>query len=63
MQRVRVQLPGTSQELLQKFRNKDVDFAAHSNTEDGNAVLFNLLGARRFIRADALQELLSFRAI
>lgn len=45
VQRVRVQLPGTSQELLQKFRNKNVDFAAHSNTEDSNAVLFNLLGA------------------
>lgn len=45
VQRVRVQLPGTSQELLQKFRSKGVDFAAHSNTEDSNAVLFNLLGA------------------
>ena len=33
VQRVRVQLPGTSQELLQKFREKKVDFAAHSNTE------------------------------
>ena len=29
VQRVRVQLPGTSQELLQRFREKSVDFAAH----------------------------------
>ena len=45
VQRVRVQLPGTSQELLQRFRDKSVDFAAHSNTEDGGAVFLNLLGA------------------
>ena len=45
VQRVRVQLPGTSQELLQRFREKGVDFAAHSNTEDGGAVFLNLLGA------------------
>ena len=45
VQRVRVQLPGTSQELLQRFREKSVDFAAHSNTEDGGAVFLNLLGA------------------
>ncbi len=44
VQRVRVQLPGTSQELLQRFREKSVDFAAHSNTEDGGAVFLNLLG-------------------
>lgn len=44
VQRVRVQLPGTSQELLNKFREKKVDFAAHSNTEDGAAVFLNLLG-------------------
>jgi hypothetical protein len=44
VQRVRVQLPGTSQELLQKFREKKVDFAAHTNTEDGGAVFLNLLG-------------------
>ena len=44
VQRVRVQLPGTSQELLQRFRDKSVDFAAHSNTEDGGAVFLNLLG-------------------
>lgn len=45
VQRVRVQLPGTSSELLQKFREKKIDFAAHSNAEDGGAVFLNLLGA------------------
>ncbi len=45
VQRVRVQLPGTSQELLTKFREKKVDFAAHTATEDGGAVFLNLLGA------------------
>lgn len=44
MQRVRVQLPGTSPELLGKFREKKIDFAAHANTEDGGAVFLNLLG-------------------
>lgn len=44
VQRVRVQLPGTSQELLTKFREKKVDFAAHTATEDGGAVFLNLLG-------------------
>jgi len=44
VQRVRVQLPGTSSELLAKFREKNIDFAAHSNTEDGGAVFLNLLG-------------------
>ncbi len=48
VQRVRVQLPGTSSELLNKFRDKKVDFAAHSNTEDGGAVFLNLLGATLF---------------
>ncbi len=47
VQRVRVQLPGTSSELLQKFREKKVNFAAHSNTEDGGAVFLNLLGEWR----------------
>lgn len=32
------------QELLTKFREKKVDFAAHTQTEDGGAVFFNLLG-------------------
>lgn len=44
VQRVRVQLPGTSPELLGKFREKKIDFAAHSNAEDGGAVFLNLLG-------------------
>jgi len=48
IQRVRVQLPGTSSELLQKFREKQVDFAAHSQTEDGSGVFLNLLGNLAF---------------
>merc|ERR1719258_584416 len=48
VQRVRVQLPGTSAELLAKFREKNVDFAAHTNDEDGQAVLFNLIGNLAF---------------
>lgn len=48
VQRVRVQLPGTSAELLSKFREKGVDFAAHANTEDGGAVFLNLLGNLAF---------------
>ena len=44
VQRVRVQLPGTSSDLLNKFREKRVDFASHTNTEDGGAVFLNLLG-------------------
>ena len=48
VQRVRVQLPGTSQELLAKFRAKGVDFAAHSQAEDGGAVVAGLLGNLAF---------------
>ena len=48
VQRVRVQLPGTSSELLRKFREKNVDFAAHTNTEDSGAVFLNLLGNLAF---------------
>ncbi|PNH06516.1 ATP-dependent zinc metalloprotease FTSH 8, chloroplastic [Tetrabaena socialis] len=48
VQRVRVQLPGTSPELLNKFREKKIDFAAHANTEDGGAVFLNLLGNLAF---------------
>lgn len=48
VQRVRVQLPGTSSELLQKFREKKVDFAAHTNTEDGSAMFLNLIGNLAF---------------
>ena len=66
VQRVRVQLPGTSQELLQKFRERKVDFAAHSNTEDGGAVFLNLLGEPAIPCADfqlscsAFSEALSY---
>ena len=48
VQRVRVQLPGTSAELLSKFREKNIDFAAHTNSEDGSAVFLNLLGNLAF---------------
>ena len=48
IQRVRVQLPGTSQELLAKFRAKGVDFAAHAAAEDGGAVAANLVGNLAF---------------
>lgn len=48
VQRVRVQLPGTSPELLNKFRDKKVDFAAHTATEDGGAVFLNLIGNLAF---------------
>lgn len=37
-----------SAELLSKFREKNIDFAAHSNTEDGGAVFLNLLGNLAF---------------
>lgn len=58
VQRVRVQLPGTSQELLQRFREKSVDFAAHSNTEDGGAVFLNLLGVQLIAKTvDALHRI------
>ncbi|GFS33986.1 FTSH protease 8 [Actinidia rufa] len=39
LQRVRVQLPGLSQELLQKFREKNIDFAAHNAQEDSGSLL------------------------
>lgn len=48
VQRVRVQLPGLSQELLQKFREKNIDFAAHNGQEDSGSVLFNLIGNLAF---------------
>lgn len=48
IQRVRVQLPGLSQELLQKFREKNIDFAAHNAQEDSGSVLFNLIGNLAF---------------
>eukprot|EP00899_Mesostigma_viride_P022969 jgi/Mesvir1/3857/Mv19820-RA.2 len=48
IQRVRVQLPGTSQELLQKFREKKIDFAAHNETENSSSAIFNILGNLAF---------------
>ena len=39
---------GTSGELLQKFREKNVDFAAHSESEDTGGVFLNLLGNLAF---------------
>lgn len=48
VQRVRVQLPGLSQELLSKFREKNIDFAAHNPQEDSGAVLLNLIGNLAF---------------
>ncbi|PKA61659.1 ATP-dependent zinc metalloprotease FTSH 2, chloroplastic [Apostasia shenzhenica] len=48
VQRVRVQLPGLSQELLQKLREKNVDFAAHNAQEDSGSLLFNLIGNLAF---------------
>lgn len=48
LQRVRVQLPGLSQELLQKLREKNIDFAAHNNQEDSGSFLFNLIGNLAF---------------
>eukprot|EP00850_Spirogloea_muscicola_P018356 SM000167S02969 [mRNA] locus=s167:210736:214488:+ [translate_table: standard] len=48
VQRVRVQLPGLSSELLAKFREKNIDFAAHNPQEDGGAVFLNLLGNLAF---------------
>ncbi|CAI9089166.1 OLC1v1023677C1 [Oldenlandia corymbosa var. corymbosa] len=48
VQRVRVQLPGLPQELLQKFREKNIDFAAHNAQEDSGSLLFNLIGNLAF---------------
>ncbi|XP_031501821.1 ATP-dependent zinc metalloprotease FTSH 2, chloroplastic [Nymphaea colorata] len=48
VQRVRVQLPGLSQELLQKLKEKNIDFAAHNAQEDSGSLLFNLIGNLAF---------------
>ena len=48
VQRVRVQLPGLNQELLQKFREKNIDFAAHNAQEESGSLLFNLIGNLAF---------------
>lgn len=48
VQRVRVQLPGLSQELLQKFKEKGIDFAAHNVQEDSGSVFLNVLANLAF---------------
>ncbi|OIV95568.1 hypothetical protein TanjilG_30535 [Lupinus angustifolius] len=48
VQRFRVQLPGLSRELLEKFREKNVDFAAHDAQEESGSLLFNLIGNLAF---------------
>ncbi|KAG2320203.1 hypothetical protein Bca52824_013416 [Brassica carinata] len=48
IQRVRVQLPGLSQELLQKLRAKNIDFASHNAQEDQGSPLLNLIGNLAF---------------
>ncbi|KAG0453855.1 hypothetical protein HPP92_025159 [Vanilla planifolia] len=48
VQRVRVQLPGLSPELLQKLKEKNIDFAAHNAQEDSGSLLFNLIGNLAF---------------
>lgn len=47
-QRVKVQLPGLPPELLRKFKDKDVDFAAHPMEMNSSAALFDLLGNLAF---------------
>jgi len=44
VQRVRVQLPGLNQELLQKLRTKNIDFAAHNAQEESDSFFSNLIG-------------------
>ncbi|KAK6919684.1 ATPase, AAA-type, core [Dillenia turbinata] len=60
VQRVRVQLPGLSQELLQNYREKNIDFAAHDAQEDSGSLLFNLIGNLAFplILIGAMQDFL-----
>merc|ERR1719390_488574 len=48
IQRVRVQLPGTSPELLRTLKEKRVDFASHAPQEDGSTVFLSLLGNLAF---------------
>ncbi|WJX28101.1 ATP-dependent zinc metalloprotease FTSH 2, chloroplastic [Trifolium repens] len=48
VQRVRVQLPGLSQELLKKFREKNIDFAAHNAQEESDSFFVNLIGNLAF---------------
>lgn len=48
MQRVKIQLPGLPQELLRKFEEKDVDFAAHPIEPDVTGIALDLLGNLAF---------------
>ncbi|CAL5365949.1 unnamed protein product [Camellia sinensis] len=48
IQRVKVQLPGLSQELLRKLREKNVDFAAHPMEVNMVAAILDLLGNLAF---------------
>merc|ERR1712176_491996 len=51
LQRVRVQLPGTSSELLKLMRDKRVDVAGHSRNDEQSGpanVFLNLLGSLTF---------------
>lgn len=48
IQRVKIQLPGLPQELLSKFKEKDVDFAAHPMEVNMTAALLDLLGNLAF---------------
>ena len=48
IQRVKVQLLGANQELLRKFKVKNVDFAAHGNEENMGDFILNLLGNLAF---------------
>uniref|UniRef100_A0A0C9QP46 TSA: Wollemia nobilis Ref_Wollemi_Transcript_15167_2336 transcribed RNA sequence n=1 Tax=Wollemia nobilis TaxID=56998 RepID=A0A0C9QP46_9CONI len=48
LQRVRVQLPGTSAELIRKLRDKNINFAAHPLQPDMGDVILTLLGNLAF---------------
>eukprot|EP00252_Welwitschia_mirabilis_P019461 TRINITY_DN451_c0_g2_i2.p1 TRINITY_DN451_c0_g2~~TRINITY_DN451_c0_g2_i2.p1 ORF type:complete len:694 (+),score=153.71 TRINITY_DN451_c0_g2_i2:491-2572(+) len=48
VQRVRVQLPGLSPELLQKLRSRNIDFATHNAQEDSGSFFLNLIGNLAF---------------
>ncbi|KAJ4974145.1 hypothetical protein NE237_007319 [Protea cynaroides] len=48
IQRVKIQLPGLPQDLLRKFKEKDVDFDAHPMEVNMGAVFLDLLGNLAF---------------
>ena len=48
VQRVRVQMPGLSPELIAKLRAKNVDFATHAASEDTGGVAANLVANLAF---------------